>query len=861
MANLKEKEIWEDGIRQLETTDPVVGGEDGVDNIAPRQLANRTLWLKKRMLERMKISTLAEADAYKYIGQVESFEELRTIEPEKQGQRILVKSISAGKNLGGGGFYADLNDTTSEDDNRHTVITAGRHRWKRLVDFDLHTITPESDDISSDKTHSKFLAFSKSDVLDETGLAAGDYSGVQYTSVGRQVAQLLTRGHGLHYLRVNDLLSTEDGNVWLLEKLLTDVDMSHQIAGTSQSKVASEYALGKLNETLTQALNSIDLSDVTLSEKSKSQLKGEISSQVADDAYAKTQGFVQAEAKHLKENYIQIAQLVADSRVDNKGNSVLALTIEDDKSQIAMGITHNGNIYQPSAETKNSHFSGWAVTDSQDNVLLEFNTATAEFATADKKEGFTTARVFAQTDNEYQLSEQVLDSGEKYVPAGIISDVGICFLKDGDVHLQKGSVTIQVTQRGDVIACEMSGSAVRYVAPRRGLYLTYEWRDGETLQIFEPCDIDGYFLTGQSLAVSADNIATSTTDVSSDKAFTISTGPMWHKEWNDKLSGIIPLKERYYETVMSNFGKSVLSKKDKPIMVFGCARGGRAYSALIKGGESGVWEKMMTAFQFIQNTPFKTHYKAMLVIHGEQDGKEGNVNYDQNLSEWLNDYTAEIQSITGQKDKPVMLICQTAGAAYYRPNLADRHLFTVPFLQLKASAENPRIFAVTPKYMFNTVDGIHIDGQSADILGDYYGKVKHIVVDKGEDWLGVRPIKCQKVGTRTIEITFNVPDPPLVLDSARVTDPGNYGFYLHKSNGVVISRVALDDTHNKVVITTNENIPDGATITYAFDNGTGGKSGPTEGARGCLRDSCEDKSTDGTWTLHNWCFAFEEKIN
>ncbi|WP_303819640.1 phage tail protein [Actinobacillus minor] len=498
---------------------------------------NSVVYLTREAFNQFKLN-LAKPDGFKYIGQVESFEELRTIEPEKQGQRILVKSIVAGKNLGGGFFYADMNDTTSEDDNRHTVITSKRHRWKRLVDFDLRTITPESDDISSDKTHSKFLAFSISDVLDETGLAAGDYSGVQYASEGRQVAQLLTRGYGLHYFRVNDLLSTEDGNVWHLEKLLTEVDLSHQIAGTSQTKVASEYALGKLNETFTQALNSIDLSDVTLSEKSKSQLKDEISSQVADDAYAKTQGFVQAEADRLKENYIQIAQLVTDSRVDNKGNSVLALTIEDDKSQIAMGITHNGNIYQPSAETKNSHFTGWAVTDSQDNVLLEFNTATAEFATAGKKEGFTTARVFAQTDNEYQLSEQVLDSGEKYVPAGIISDVGICFLKDGDVYLQKGSVTTQVTQRGDVIACEMSGSAVRYVAPRRGLYLTYEWRDGETLQIFEPCDIDGYFLTGQSLAVSADNIATSTTDVSNDKAFTISTGPMWHKEWNDKLSGI-----------------------------------------------------------------------------------------------------------------------------------------------------------------------------------------------------------------------------------------------------------------------------------------------------------------------------------
>jgi microcystin-dependent protein len=49
MANLVEASTWEAGIRQLETTDYVQGGVDGIDNIAPRQLANRTLWLKEQV--------------------------------------------------------------------------------------------------------------------------------------------------------------------------------------------------------------------------------------------------------------------------------------------------------------------------------------------------------------------------------------------------------------------------------------------------------------------------------------------------------------------------------------------------------------------------------------------------------------------------------------------------------------------------------------------------------------------------------------------------------------------------------------------------------------------------------------------
>ncbi|HEM7803765.1 phage tail protein [Burkholderia cenocepacia] len=48
MANLKEESRWEEGVYQFETSDPVQGGPDGVDNIPTKQLANRTRHLKDR---------------------------------------------------------------------------------------------------------------------------------------------------------------------------------------------------------------------------------------------------------------------------------------------------------------------------------------------------------------------------------------------------------------------------------------------------------------------------------------------------------------------------------------------------------------------------------------------------------------------------------------------------------------------------------------------------------------------------------------------------------------------------------------------------------------------------------------------
>lgn len=49
MANLNENANWEPGIYQLELEDPVIGGPDGIDNLQAKQLANRTLYLKKQI--------------------------------------------------------------------------------------------------------------------------------------------------------------------------------------------------------------------------------------------------------------------------------------------------------------------------------------------------------------------------------------------------------------------------------------------------------------------------------------------------------------------------------------------------------------------------------------------------------------------------------------------------------------------------------------------------------------------------------------------------------------------------------------------------------------------------------------------
>ncbi len=155
MANFKKKAIWHEGVHQLSRTDPVVGGEGGVSNKAPEQLADRTEWLKER-IEGLN-DAITAPDGYRVVGQVESIAELRTIEPVEPNQHILVRSYYEGKNVGGGTFYYDAKDTTSADNGGTVIVTAGGMRWKRIY----QTITPFDFGAVGDGVTNDELAFAK----------------------------------------------------------------------------------------------------------------------------------------------------------------------------------------------------------------------------------------------------------------------------------------------------------------------------------------------------------------------------------------------------------------------------------------------------------------------------------------------------------------------------------------------------------------------------------------------------------------------------------------------------------------------------------------------------------------------------
>ncbi|WP_455933748.1 phosphodiester glycosidase family protein [Neisseria sp.] len=171
MATIQENKVtpeWVDDLYQIEMTDPVMGGADGVANRQAKQLGARTQWLKKKYENQ-------EDEFNEYKKSVESATELKAgvtkltsdiarhkdddgyaVTPQAvvdylASQSALVKDVNELRNyeidslyvnvsgyyastpgIGGGLFVADKSDKTSTDNGGTIIVSKNGIRWKRV---------------------------------------------------------------------------------------------------------------------------------------------------------------------------------------------------------------------------------------------------------------------------------------------------------------------------------------------------------------------------------------------------------------------------------------------------------------------------------------------------------------------------------------------------------------------------------------------------------------------------------------------------------------------------------------------------------------------------------------------------------
>ncbi len=328
-------------------------------------------------------------------------------------------------------------------------------------------------------------------------------------------------------------------------------------------------------------------------------------------------------------------------------------------------------------------------------------------------------------------------------------------------------------------------------------------------------------------------------------------------------SSFIPLTEGdsfWYpvETMSSGLGNEgsmlATTKYGKPkhdILVSLAGRNGLTYWCLRKGGCNYFDPTYLNAFdenlrqvasaKAIATAAGKSYVvRAVTAVHGESDdfgyavgtpefpldGSDGTskalASYADALVEWQRDYEAGVKAITGQSQSVPLFVSQVS-------SWNDTPTGSVAFMQLDAHMRtHGKVIVVTPGYIFDFAsDCRHYTNHAERRLGEYFGKAYAKTFVEGRAWEPLRPAKITHAGN-VVTAKFLVPAPPLVLDTQRVLDPGNYGFE------------AVDAAGAPLVITSVK------------------LSGPTD-ARGNLRDSDTTPSNYG-YELFNWGVHFDMGI-
>lgn len=365
--------------------------------------------------------------------------------------------------------------------------------------------------------------------------------------------------------------------------------------------------------------------------------------------------------------------------------------------------------------------------------------------------------------------------------------------------------------------------------------------------------LDHVLVTGQSLAEGF----TSGPALSTTQAY---GNLMLQAEFNGDTAtfpAFVPLVEGVYpyptETIASGLADSVASRNAGVRMVVtNNAKGSSTYAQLKRG--TGPYQQgldmVAAASQLATGQGDRDIVRAVAVIHGEDDGIVGNQHYAADLVEWQHDYEADVQAITGQSE-PVLLMTDQMGS------FLDTS--TIPMQQWAAARDHPdRIVLVGPKYFLDYGVEDHLTNRAELILGEYYAKAYERQVRQGQRWTPFAPRRLT-LCDRVITARFDVPAPPIRIDTGAVVAAAHLGFQFDDRTGESpgIAGVQLADA--TTVTITLDATPNPAAMRLRYAATADGDRTPDRRARGNLRD------TD-TWTgvsgvaRPNWLVHFDEPV-
>ena len=313
-------------------------------------------------------------------------------------------------------------------------------------------------------------------------------------------------------------------------------------------------------------------------------------------------------------------------------------------------------------------------------------------------------------------------------------------------------------------------------------------------------------------------------------------------------------QKRSYELSIYNMAKEIANAtgSDTLICIFPGGQGATAIADLSKGTPpyQKFLEDIKTAYDEATDNGWGFVIPAICWMQGESDIVDyPETDYQQLLIKIREDMNADINLITNQNNT-IPFVCYQASsltrAEKFNANAFDCRETYVPqtFVNLLNTDEN--FWASGPTYPYTCVgEKIHIDAVGQQSIGALAAKSVLGILRGQKRYQGLIPINITTHDT-IVTVHFNVPYPPLTIDTLKVTKADNYGFSVINQHDQNIAR-SISVEGDSVVIHCSES-PHDCRIRYAV-NGDYMKSGNQHGPRGNLRDSSG-----------NWCYQFDMGI-
>lgn len=506
----------------------------------------------------------------------------------------------------------------------------------------------------------------------------------------------------------------------------------------------------------------------------------------------------------------------------------------------------------------------WAIVDQYYQAILGVKANGAVHAVLDRLPGLDLIDdyAWAVTDSAGVVLIGVKWTGEVVVYGQASSQVSA--YADGpsggrDIFALIDGVPYQVTSKGDNFSPRVGDGKVSYVSrfgpansvssdlPVAGSVAAFV---GNLLHIVS---------SGQSLSMGSASALTTIQAPVANRLLTLQDGVRLANQ-DDTLtvamvSPFKPLVSKMQEVPVVQLAAQLNRLRGLPsnagVLASAHGRGGWSIAQLSKGTLPYINSMTAVNGAKAQCNTLGYSYKVPFVdwIQGEADAAAGSGVYLSALLQLQADYEADIKAISGQAGRIPLLVDQISNWTAPGYNRTESN---VPLEQLQAALDYPDRFVCTgPKYWLQTVaDGVHMTGDSSMRLGSMHARPAKAIIS-GERWLPTHCISAVRSGSK-VRLKFHTPHGPLTVDTASVTDPGNWGIrWIDSTGSASVSGVRLvGDNTIEVILNA---VPTGANprIGIADFGAAGLLAGPTTGVRACLRDSSPDLDGYGQ-PVFNW---------